>query len=391
MKDAERQVREALHRASVPEESQAEARAWRLIEAAYAERGRRRSSHRLRNRVLELALVLALAVAVISPAGASVRHWVANTVDPGIRRARPALTSLPSGGSLLVDSAKGSWVVAADGSKRLLGDYEEASWSPHGLYVVATTRRELTALEPDGTVRWSLSRRGPLRLARWNGPDGYRIAYLSHGNLRVIDGDGTGDRLLARAVADGAAPAWKPGPAHLLAYAEPGGGVVVRSADTGAVIFTAPTPREVFELRWTAAGLLVATAREVELIGAGGGSRWHWRPSPGSHLTAVAAREHGAIAVVTQTHRTSTLSLVRRSGGTERLFTGPGGFSAVEWSPDGAWLLLSWRTADQWIFLNPDRPRRIRAISQISEQFDPGAPGVPQTRFPRPAGWCCSR
>jgi hypothetical protein len=391
MKDAERRVREALRQMSVPEEGEAEARAWRVVEAAYADRAELHSPHRLRNRALQLALVLALAVAVISPAGASVRHWVAESVDPGVKRARPALASLPSGGSLLVDSAKGSWVVAADGSKRLLGDYEEASWSPHGLYVVATTQRELTALEPDGTVRWSLSRRGPLRLARWNGPDGYRIAYLSHGNLRVVDGDGTDDRLLARAVADRAAPAWKPGPQHLLAYAERGGGVVVRNADTGAVVFAAPTPPEAFDLRWTAAGLLVATGRELELIGAEGRPRWRWRPPAGSHLTAIASRGRGAIAVVTQTHRTSTLSLVRRIAGTEQLFSGPGGFSTVEWSPDGAWLLLSWRTADQWIFLNPDRPRRIRAISQISEQFDPGAPPVPQTRFPNPGGWCCSR
>lgn len=391
MKETERKLGSALREIEVPEEGEAARRGWEVIRTAGAPVPVSRS-RRPRLRALQLGLAALLVAALVSPAGAAVRHWVAETVDPGVRHASPALTALPSGGTLLVDSAKGTWVVAADGSKRLLGDYEEADWSPHGLYVVATTRHGLTALEPDGSVRWSLARRGPVRLARWNGPDGYRIAYLSHGDLRVVDGDGTDDRLLARDVGDRAAPAWEPGPAHLLAYAERGGGVVVRSADTGAVLFTAPTPPGVFELQWTAAGLLVATPRELELLGPEGRASWRWRPRRGSHLSAVAAREHGdAVAVVTQSHRVSTLSLLHRGGAARSLFSGPGGFSAVEWSPDGTWLLLSWRTADQWLFLDVHQPRRIEAVSQISEQFDPGAPGVPRTRFPRPAGWCCTR
>lgn len=390
MTDLERELREELRRESAPDEAGAEERAWRVVSAERAPAAER--PIRARRRALQAVLAAALVVLVVSPAGASVRHWVADSVDPGMEHAHPALTSLPTRGSLLVDSPKGSWVVARDGSKRLLGDYAEASWSPHGLYVVATTRHELTALEPDGTVRWSLARRGPVRLARWNGPDGYRIAYLSHGNLRVVDGDGTDDRLLARAVADRVAPAWKPGPGHLLAYAERGGGVVVRSADTGGVVFAASTPPEPFSLRWTSAGLLVGTPRRLELLGADGRPYWRWRPPPGSHLKALAVRQgDGAIAVVTESHRTSTLSLLRRGATARQIFSGPGGFSAVEWSPDGAWLLLSWRTADQWLFLNPDRLRRIRAISQISEQFDPGARPVPQTSFPYVAGWCCTR
>jgi hypothetical protein len=391
MKEAQRRLGSALREIEVPEESEAERRSWEVIRAAGSPIPHS-PPRRPRRGALQLGLAVLLVAALVSPAGATVRHWVAETVDPGVRHASPALTALPSGGSLLVDSAKGAWVVAADGSKRLLGDYEEAGWSPHGLYVVATTRHGLTALEPDGTVRWSLARRGPVRLARWNGPDGYRIAYLSHGDLRVVDGDGTGDRLLARRVGDRAAPAWKPGSAHLLAYAEQGGGVVVRNADTGVVVFKAPTPRGVFELSWTDAGLLVAAPGEVELLAPDGRVLWRWQPRRGSHLSAIAAREHGdAMAVVTRSHQVSTLSLLHRGGAARDLFSGPGGFSAVEWSPDGTWLLLSWRTADQWLFLDVGHPQRIRAVSQISEQFDPGARGVPWTRFPRPAGWCCRR
>ena len=38
----------------------------------------------------------ALAALVLSPAGAEVRDWISDTIDPGVRNAEPALTSLPS-------------------------------------------------------------------------------------------------------------------------------------------------------------------------------------------------------------------------------------------------------------------------------------------------------
>ena len=76
--------------------------------------------------------------------------------------AKPALRSLPAAGELLVESEQGPWIVREDGSKRLLGDYEEASWSqPRGLYVAATDGRTLLAVEPDGTVRWTITAPAP--------------------------------------------------------------------------------------------------------------------------------------------------------------------------------------------------------------------------------------
>lgn len=77
----------------------------------------------------------------------------------------------------------------------------------------------------------------------------------------------------------------------------------------------------------------------------------------------------------------------RRGALEERtLFAGPGRFTDVAWSPDGEWLLLAWRDADQWLFIRPS-DEKPSPISNISRQFDPGEPSMPP--FPRLDGWCC--
>src|SRR6185437_7031143 len=114
---------------------------------------------------------------------------------PGVERAEPALTRLPGGGDLLVQSPHGPWLVHADGSRRLLGDYDQATWSPRGLFVAAAGGRQLTAVEPHGDPHWSISSPARISSPRW-APSGYRVAYLSGRSLRVVAGDGTGDRLL---------------------------------------------------------------------------------------------------------------------------------------------------------------------------------------------------
>jgi hypothetical protein len=392
MNDVERELRAALHRIEVPEEAAAAERAWRLIRAAHAEQPAPRPSRPRRRRVLQLALVAGLVAAVVSPAGASVRHWVADAVSPGVENAKPALTSLPAQGSLLVRSAEGPWVVHADGSKRLLGDYGGAAWSPHGLYVAATSRHELATVDPAGDVRWTLERRGPVRLPSWNGPDGFRIAYLDGSSLRVVNGDGTGDRLLEPRVAP-IAPAWMPGPGHLLAFAKPDGRVEAIRADGGGAVFeTRPGPRPI-SLQWSGAGrsLLVSTPGRVELLGGGGGVRWRWSAPNGTRVVSARLAPRGArVALILSAAGGSRLLLLSPSAPARTVFSGPGHFSAVEWSPGGVWLLLAWKSADQWLFLNTRRPSEIDAISNVSGQFAPGDRHSAEASFPQISGWCCS-
>ena len=219
--------------------STAEERTWETVRRAYEERPpRRRPEHR---RLVALATLVALGsvvtAAVLSAPGRAVFERVREAV--GVEHAAPALFSLPANGRLLVVSAGegGVWIVDSDGLKRRIGTYEDAAWSPHGLYLVATRPDELAALGPDGRVRWSLARPG-VRYPPWEGTrTDTRIAYVTDSGLRVVAGDGTGDRLVDRSGAGVPARRGIP-PGSTLAYYS--GGAIVLRRTTGPVVWRRP-------------------------------------------------------------------------------------------------------------------------------------------------------
>src|SRR5439155_111876 len=102
-------------------------------------------------------------------------------------------------------------------------------------------------------VHWSIGRPG-LAGPTWSneGTGDERVAYLAGSTLRVIGGDGRGDRLLARNVAH-VVPAWRRG-AHVLAYVDGAGRVVVRDADTGAVQWRSVAQQPPQALEWSGDG-----------------------------------------------------------------------------------------------------------------------------------------
>jgi hypothetical protein len=309
----------------IPPPEGAEERAWQVVRSAYEERTPSPRGRNVWRPVLVLVAVAVAAGVVASPPGQAVLDSIREAV--GIERAQPALFSLPAPGPLLVESADGVWVVQGDGSKRRLGGWREGSWSPFGRFVVVARANELAALEPDGDVRWSLARPN-VRFPRWAGDRiDTRIAYLSGTSLRVIAGDGTGDRLLRRNVG-AVAPAWLPGEGFRLAYTDRAGRTVVVDADTGSVV-------------------------------RGGGA-----PPPADPMI----RRRGASSEVVVDGRVA--------------FRGTGEFRDAVRSPDGRWLLVTWPTADQWVFVRLVGKRTIVAVSSITAQFGGGA-------FPRIAGWCC--
>jgi hypothetical protein len=381
----------------VPDEAGARGRAWEVVRASYAERDPVPRRRRLLRPALALAVVAVVAAAALSPPGRAVGGWIRDRVA-GEPNAEPALVRLPAPGMLLVTSERGAWVVRGDGSKRLLGAYDDASFSPRGLFVVATAGHRLVALEPDGDPRWSLSRPGRLAHARWSPTPGFRIAYREGDTLRVVSGDGTGDRLLARDVAP-VPPAWLPRANRtVLAYARADGVVRAVDVDSGEELLRTPRTRGVREILWTPGGRLATLTRNELVV-----HRRDGRPfgAPTGHLE----KGHVLLDAVTvppdelvfadydaEAGRTALVQTGCLDGGVCRLigprelYTGPGHLRDLSLSPDGRWLLAGWPEADQFLFLRL-APPRIRAVDAITREFDPGGAGTGP--FPRVTEWCC--
>ncbi len=391
-------MRELLRDRHAPDEAAAQERAWRVVGRAFAEREPARRPRRPRPLVAVVTALLALLVAGLTPPGQAVADWLRDVVEPGQEDARDALVSLPAPGRLIVTSPRGPWIVERDGSKRLLGAFDDASWSPRGLFVVVTRGHEVIALEPGGRPRWSLARPGRVRAARWS-PDGFRIVYHAGDALRIVAGDGTGDRPLADGV--GAAPsAWWPGPAHRLAYADKGGRVAMVDEDSGRVLWRSGPADVVTRLAWSSDGtrLLAVSPGTVRQFDASGQLLGNLEMTVGTRAVTAAFRpavhEFALVSHVAADDR-SRLEVVRmnrRGTGRRLLLAGAGRFGDVAWAPDGEWLLAGWEAADQWVFVRTGvraRPttERVRAVGNISRQFDPGRSGAAE--FPGLGEWCC--
>jgi hypothetical protein len=363
-----------------------EDRAWEVVRRAFDERPTATPRRRASNRLLLAGAVAAVAViagAALSPPGQAVFQQVRKAV--GIEHAEPALFSLPASGKLLVVSAEhgGVWLVRDNGFMRRLGPYDDANWSPHGLYVVATRGNRLLALDQDGDIRWSLARRDPSSPA-WEGTlTDTRIAYGAASGLRVVAGDGTGDHLLDRF---GSLPAWEPGRLHVLAYYS-GGAIVLRTAD-GKLLWRRPVAVLPNGLEWSADGryLAVFSAKRIVVLDARGRVHRTISMLSAELLTGSFRPASHDLAVVVRRTRRSEVRLVDvdRPGAAPLLFAGPGAFGDVAWSPDGGWLLVNWPAANQWVFLHGSR---ARAVANIRQQF-PRADGLgPMLQL---AGrWCC--
>lgn len=372
-RERQRELERELRVLPLDDEAGAEERGWELVRAAHGERTPVHPGRRIRRVAIGLgAGAVALAIG-LSPAGAKMGDLVSEVVGLGEDEARPALRSLPAAGELLVESAQGPWIVRDDGSKRLLGDYEQASWSPRGLYVAVADGRELAAVDPLGNPRWTVTAPGPVSDPRWGGVGSdTRIAYRSGDDLWVVAGDGSGARPVADHVAP-QAPAWRPigdtkiapasGSVHVLTYLTAEMNVRTVDVDAGTRLPTIAEDREALTTPPAGYGWVGPTI------------------SPDG-TTLASIRPRGGTSEV----------VLRRDGGPARtlfparvLFSARGPLTGPTWSPDGRWLLVGWPAADQWLFISTERSNRVVAFDQISEQFDPGGDGG--GRFPRVSGW----
>ena len=380
-----------------PDELGAQRRGWHVVRAAFAVREPVRWPRRHARPLLGLAVGAGLLAAALTPPGQAVIDTVREAIGEervvGVKGARPALFRLPSEGDLLVE-ARSTWIVRPDGSKRRLGHYREASWSPHGLHVAVSRRNELIAVDPKGAIRWSLAR-PHVRFPRWAGSRvDTRIAYLSGASLRLVGGDGRGDRLLARRVRP-VAPAWRPDGKRTLAYVDARGRIAVFDVDQGRLRGTSTAGAAPAELAWSSDGsrLFALSPDVVRVFDARARAR----------RTILFPARSRAVTLVPRPQRPTQLAVVRRSDTTGRsevvllrgrrqeiLFAGPGRITNLVWSPDGRWLLVGWRSADQWLFVDADSPERLRAFSGVTRQFTPA--GRLLADFPELSGaaGCCA-
>jgi hypothetical protein len=340
-----------------------------------------------------------VAALALTPAGADVRDWIADTIS-GEESAKPVLESLPAPGAVLTESRDGVWILQDDGSRRRLGAYDRATWSPNGLYVGASDGRELLALDPQGVVRWTLRAPAPIEAIDWSSDEGYRVAYVSGSRLYVVPGDKSEPPTEIAAV-DSPAIAWQPeaSPAtaiHRLAYVDSQGRLTLRNTDTGTV---QRTPRLAYTpdaLQWSADGerLLVLQAGSVLVFGADGANLLKGPIATGVSAAAIAA-DGETVAVVRPGPRggaeLALVPVIPEAGPGRVLYESgvPGStvrFGAPVFSPDGRWILLPWPQADQWLFV-PVHGGRVEAVADVSRQLDPDRRG--DASFPRVVGWCC--
>ncbi|HZE05077.1 MAG TPA: hypothetical protein VE127_07630 [Solirubrobacteraceae bacterium] len=375
-------VKRDLARLQAPDESAAQARAWDIVRVAYRERPPRPRHAPRWSLALTPAAIAVVAALTLTPAGATVGRLISHAL--GVPHAARALFSLPAPGSLLVSGHDGTWVVSSDGSRRRLGAWRQASWSPHGLYIAVASRDRLAVVTPRGVTQWALTR-PHVSDPRWYPPTGFRIAYRAGSTLRVVAGDSTGDHVLASHVSP-VAPAWRPGHPYELAYVRRSR-VVLCDADSGRVLWTRPA-REVLKLGWSSGGgrLLILTRHGAQVVTGSGQTAATIATAPPNAVRDGALAANGQALALVSSRGLAVARLAAPRPALQTVLAGAG-IRQVTWSPNSQWLLASWPVADQWVFIAAGLRPRIAAFSRIAQQFSLGRRTNP---FPRLDGWCCT-
>jgi hypothetical protein len=236
-------------------------------------------------------------------------------------------------------------------------------------------------------VQWSVTGRAATD-AVWSA-SGFHVAYRSGAALRVVAANGTGDRRLARPVAP-VEPAWRPGEAELVAYADPQGRVVVTDPETGEPEWRTGAGAPVVALAWAARGdrLAVLGESRIRLFDVPATLRVTLALPDDTEGAGLAARPGGRdfayAAFSPRSGRTSVYLLDGRTGASRLLFAGAGRFRELVWSPDGRHLLLGWAAADEWLFVPASREGQVEVVASAGQVLGGG------TGFPEPLGWCCT-
>lgn len=282
---------------------------------------------RTRSRV-ELAIAL-VAIAFALGAGAAA---LAATGNLHVRlgspakheRAIPEHLSVPAGTHGIAVVAGGRlWLTTISGLRIEGLPVSTAELSPRALYAVVGIGSSLVALAPGGRRAWVHPTDGRVVAAAWS-PDGLKIAYVvarpRGDELRMIEGDGSPDRLLVRGVRP-VRPSWR-ADSLAVAYVDGRGRAASFDLRTGSSrafdTRRCGGPARVIVYARTAPALAVYSARGVAVV-----ERWS-RPPRCQLLGSSASRVAGGWLASGQVVTPGLLGRMRVSG----LAVGPDG-SAV--------------------------------------------------------------
>jgi dipeptidyl aminopeptidase/acylaminoacyl peptidase len=370
-----------------PGEGDARRRAWEVASAALEDRRARRS--RVRRPLLGAAAAVAVLLAAVSPPGSAVADWVGDAVrsvvDDDRTPARASgLDELPGGGRVLVLAGGVPWIAGDAGHRRLPGPADAATWSKAGRFVALARGREVVAVDLRGQRRWTVAAPGPVHAVRWS-PDGFRVAYAAGAELRVVAGDGTGDRRVALRRGDGATSAfpsfaWRPGAGHVLAFADRRT-VFVADLDARRVLWHRPLAGATVAFSPDGRRLLASGHRELRVLDARDG-RTLARRRTARLIDETWDRSGRRFALVRRTGARAEVLIGRPDGRAIRLrrLFAAGSLRLAGFSPDGRWLLVDWDETGTWLFL-PVGGGRARQIAAVDGRF--GAEDAV------PVGWCC--
>jgi hypothetical protein len=378
-------LRRELQKIQAPDELEGQRRAWPLVREAFEAREPIAWPRRGLRPVFAAAAGVAILAGALSPPGRALVGSVHDAITSERKKGRPALTSLPAPGVLLANSSQGPWLVRFDGSRRLLGPWWDASWSPQAKYAVVTRAHEVAAIDPQdkGRVRWSVARSGSVRGGRWS-PDGFRVAYLNGRSLRVVVGDGTDDKSLRRAVG-ATPPAWRPTADHELAFSTVDGRIELVQSDSAKTLWRTVPGELPTRLVWSEDGqrLLVLGDRSLRALDSNGRRLWSIGLPIGPSGVAFVRRGHRFVMIrfspATGRSDLVLLQAEKDPGEARFLYSAPGEFRSLAISPNGRWLLVGWENADQWLFLRLTAAK-VQAVSNIAQEFG---------SFPAGVSWCC--
>ena len=162
-------------------------------------------------------LLVAFAITFVIGAGAAAlaatgKLHVGIGAQTSPARTVPTRLSVPRGSHGVAVVAGGKLWLATRGGLRIEGmPVSAAELSPRALYAVVGIGSSLVALAPGNRRPWVHQTGGRVMSAAWS-PDGLKIAYVvarpGADELRLIEGDGSPDRLLARGVRP-VKPSWR--------------------------------------------------------------------------------------------------------------------------------------------------------------------------------------